>query len=27
FDFYTFGNQYQKNVVENKKLVKGVIKF
>ncbi|WP_233628393.1 hypothetical protein, partial [Salmonella enterica] len=23
----TFGNQYQKNVVENKKLVKGVIKF
>lgn len=27
FDFYMFGNQYQKNVVENKKLVKGVIKF
>lgn len=27
YDFYTFGHQYKENVVENKKLVKGVIKF
>ncbi|WP_159565519.1 zinc-binding alcohol dehydrogenase family protein [Budvicia diplopodorum] len=27
YDFYTFGHQYKENVVENKELVKGVIKF
>jgi len=27
YDFYSFGDGYKEDVVENKKLVKGVIKF